>query len=275
MQNEEKKRRISPEPDAPSEYIKRSISYMGLALSFAGSEIRGKKAQTWLGYFINLIQILLAASLYWLIFGVILNVDTGNIPFPLFVLTGLIPWVYFANLVTEAGNSLISSQHILSKVYFPRVILPFSKALPGLLDFFIATSLTIIFIIIWGMPLRLSMISLPVFLLILIYSGTAVGLWIASISVKFRDFSRLIPYLINFGFFMTPVFYPSTIVPDNIKFILYVNPAAFAVKGIRWAMFGTELPQPHYLLSLIPVTILLAWGWRNFRKKEKHYADII
>ncbi|MEA3447918.1 MAG: ABC transporter permease [Bacteroidota bacterium] len=270
-----RKQHISANPDTPVFYLTRSLSNAGLAFSLAGSEIKGRHAQTWLGYFISLIQILLATSIYWLIFGIILNVDTGNIPFPLFVLTGLIPWVYFSGLVQEAGNSLISSQHLITKIYFPRVILPFSKALPGLLDFFIAFAVALVFILICQMPLRVEMIAVPLFLLILIFSGLAIGLWISSLSVRFRDLSRLIPFLINFGFFMTPVFYPSTIVPAKLEFILFINPAAFAIEGMRWAMFGTNFPEIYYLISLIPMIILFLWGWHNFRKNEKKYADII
>jgi lipopolysaccharide transport system permease protein len=274
--NKAKERKcIDSKPDSVLNYIKLSLKNSGLALNLAGSEIRGRHAQTWLGYFIGLIQILLATSIYWLIFGVILSVDTGYVPFPLFVLTGLIPWVYFSGIVQEAGNSLLSSQHLITKIYFPRVILPFSKALPGLLDFFIAFAVAIVLMIIWKMPLRITMFTVPLFLLILIFSGIALGLWISSLSVRFRDFSRLIPYLINFGFFMTPVFYPSTIVPAKLEFILFINPAAFAIKGMRWAMFGTDFPSVYYLISLVPMMIFFMWGWHNYRKNEKHYADII
>lgn len=266
---------ISPKPDSFRQYLRKTLASLPLIRSFASSEIQGRAAQTWLGHFLAVIQILITMCLYWLIFGIILKVDTGNIPFPVFVLTGVIPWFYFSRLVQEGGNSLISSQHLITKVYFPRVILPLSKALPGLIDFFIALAVAILLMLFWKMPLRIEMLTIPVFLLLLIYSGSALGIWIASISVKFRDFSKLIPHLINFGFFITPVFYPTTIVPDHLEFIMYINPAAFAIEGIRWGMFGTSFPEAWYLVSLIPVTIFLFWGWHNLRKKEKRYADII
>jgi lipopolysaccharide transport system permease protein len=271
----QKSRQISNEPSKPVEYLLRSFSQFGLAFSFAKSELHGRNAQTFFGYFINGFQILFASGLYWLIFGYILNIDTGNIPFPLFVLTGLIPWVYFSSIIRDAGNSLIDNKHLLDKIYFPRVILPLSKLIPGLVDFIIAFVVAVILMLLFGMGIRWQMILIPVFLCIIMLSGFAIGLWIASISVRYRDTSRLIPYLINFGFFMTPVFYPSTIVPENINFILYINPAAFAIEGFRWAMFGTDLPDINYLFSLIPVVILGFWGWRNFRRKEKYYADLI
>jgi len=274
-ETKEKKRRISAKPHSALTYINLVIKSFSLSYSFASNEIHGKTAQTWLGYFLNLIQILLATSLYWLVFGYFLKVDTENIPFPLFVLTGMIPWVYFSTLVQSAGNSLIENQSLISKIYFPRVILPISKTIPGLIDFFIALTISIILLILWKLPLRVEMFLIPLFLLILIFSGTSLGIWIASISVKNRDSSRLIPYIINFGFFMTPVFYPATIIPKNIDFILYINPAAFAIEGIRWTMFGARIPNPLYFISLIPMSIFLIWGWQNFRRKEKHYADII
>jgi lipopolysaccharide transport system permease protein len=266
---------LSNQASSPMEYLRRSLNNTGLAFSFAKSEIHGRNAQTFLGYSVNLIQILISTFLYWLIFGYILKIDTGNIPFPLFVLTGLIPWVYFSSIIRDAGNSLIDNKHLLDKIYFPLVILPMSKVIPGLIDFTIAFAVAIIFVIVFGLNMRWQIVLIPLFLSIIIFSGFSIGLWIASISVRYRDTSRLIPYLINFGFFMTPVFYPSTIVPENISFILYINPAAFAIEGFRWALFGTDLPDIYYLFSLIPVAILGFWGWRNFRRKEKYYADLI
>jgi lipopolysaccharide transport system permease protein len=266
---------LSNQASSPMEYLRRSLNNTGLAFSFAKSEIHGRNAQTFLGYSVNLIQILISTFLYWLIFGYILKIDTGNIPFPLFVLTGLIPWVYFSSIIRDAGNSLIDNKHLLDKIYFPRVILPMSKVIPGLIDFTIAFAVAIIFVIVFGLNMRWQIVLIPLFLSIIILSGFSIGLWIASISVRYRDTSRLIPYLINFGFFMTPVFYPSTIVPDNINFILFINPAAFAIEGFRWALFGTDFPDIYYLFSLIPVAILGFWGWRNFRRKEKYYADLI
>src|SRR6056297_653157 len=272
---EEQARRISAAPTGMREYLIRSFDNLGLAMNFARSEIRSSNAQTWLGYFINLVQILLATAIYWFIFSVFLNVPTGEIPYPLFVLTGMIPWVYFSKLVQEGGNSLISSKHLLSKIYFPRVILPISKALPGLIDFGFALIVALIIMIASGMPVRMEMLMVFVFLLIIVFSGIALGLWISSISVRYRDLSRLIPYLINFGFFLTPVFYPATVVPEQLEFILYINPAAFAIEGMRWALFGNAFPDVYYLISLVPVTILFVWGWHNYRIKEKEYADII
>ena len=271
----EESHKISNKPDTIWTYLNRSFDNFGIALSFARSDIQGRNAQTFLGYFINLIQVLITTLLYWLIFGYILKIDTGDIPFPLFVLTGLIPWVYFSSIIRDAGNSLIDSKHLLDKIYFPRVLLPISKLLPGLIDFGIAIAVALVFMIIFGISLTWSIILIPVFLLLIMFSGFAIGIWIASISVRYRDTSKLIPYIVNFGFFITPVFYPSTIVPDAINFILYINPAAFAIEGFRWAMFGSAMPSVYYLISLVPMCILLVWGWHNFRKKEKYYADLI
>jgi lipopolysaccharide transport system permease protein len=268
-------KKISGTPDKAIHYLKKTIGSMGIALSIAKSEIKGSAAQTWTGYLLNLFQILMGTAMYWLIFGIIFKVDTYDIPYPIFLLPGLISWQYFAGLINEGGNALITNQHLISKIYFPRVLLVMGKVLPGLLDFGIAILLTLILIILFGIPLKLTILLAPIFIVLLIVSGFSIGLWIASISVKYRDFSRLIPYLINFGFFMTPVFYPATIVPENLEFILYINPVAFAVEGLRYSMLGTEMPGAGYLLGLIPVGILLFWAWNNVRRKEKMYADIL
>jgi lipopolysaccharide transport system permease protein len=213
--------------------------------------------------------------MYWLIFGIIFKVDTQGIPYPIFLLPGLISWQYFAGLINDGGNALISNQHLINKIYFPRVLLVISKLVPGLLDLGIALCLTFVLIVIFKVPIHMSILFAPLFIFLLIVTGFSVGLWIASISVRYRDFSRLIPYLINFGFFMTPVFYPSTIVPENLEFILYINPVAFVVEGLRYSLFGTALPKVWYFISLIPVCILFIWGWSNIRRKENKYADIL
>lgn len=269
------KKTIHNQASSAKEYIKKVGSNTGLIFRLSESDILGESAQTYLGYFINLIQILFATGIYWLIFGYILKIDTGTIPFPLFVLTGLFPWVYFSSIIRDAGNSLIDNKHIIDKIYFPRVILPLSKLLPGAIDFSIALIVSIILCLAFQLSVSWQILTIPIFLFVIIFSGFSIGVWIASLSVKYRDSSRLIPYLINFGFFLTPVFYPSSIIPENISFLFYFNPAAFAIKGLRWAIFNSPAPSVEYLLSLIPMLILCIWGWRNIRKKEKNYADII
>jgi lipopolysaccharide transport system permease protein len=268
-------KKIISAPDKPIIYLNKVIKNFRIALSLAKSEISGQAAQTWLGYSLNLVQILIATGLYWLIFGIVLKVQTDPIPYPLFLLTGVISWQYFSGLVQQGSNALIQSQHIISKIYFPRTLLPISKTLPGLINFFIAIVLCILLIIIWHLPLRFEMLLVPVFLIILIFSGLAISLFTASISVKFRDLSSLIPHLTTFGFFITPVFFPTSIVPNQLEFIMYINPVALAIEGMRWAMFGSVLPSIWYLISFIPTTILFIWGWNTIRRKEKTYADII
>jgi lipopolysaccharide transport system permease protein len=269
------KKVITSAPDKSLQYLHKVLGSLGIASSLAKSEIKGRAAQTGLGYVLNLLQLLLGTAMYWLIFGVIFKVDTGGIPYPIFLLPGLVSWQYFAGLINEGGNALITNQHIIGKIYFPRVLLVIAKILPGLLDLGIALLLVFILIPIFGLAWQPEMLFVPVFIALLIFSGFSVGLWIASISVRYRDFSRLIPYIINFGFFMTPVFYPATIVPENLEFILYINPVAFAVEGLRYSMLGTEMPGAAYLLGLIPVGVLFIWAWNNVRRKEKMYADIL
>lgn len=275
MGKENSKYSINNTPDTPFVYLRKVMGLLPLAASLAKGEIMGRNAQTWLGHLLSLLQILISMLLYWFIFGVIIGIDTGGIPYPVFLLTGIVPWAYFSGLVQESGNSLINSWHLINKVYFPRVILPASKTLTSLIDFFIALALTLIIMIIWKTPPGLTIVFFPLFLIVLMFSGLAIGLWLSSISVKFRDLTRLVPHLINFGFFITPVFYPSTIIPQHLGFLLYFNPAAFAIEGFRWSLFGGGMPSLYYLVSLIPVSILWIWGWHNYRKNEKYYADII
>jgi len=270
-----KTRKISTNPYSISNYLKNTIANMGIAWSLARNIIQERAAQTFMGYFISLLLILITTGLYWLIFGVVLKENTDPIPYPLFLLTGVISWHYFSNLVQQGTASLIQSKHLISKIYFPRVLLPISKIFPGLVDFGIAMLLCIILIIIWQIPISMTIILLPLFLLILVFSGLAISLFTSSISIRYRDLTSVVPIIVNFGFFITPVFYPSTIIPDNLEHIMYINPAAFAIEGMRWAIFGSAVPSAWYFISLLPMTAMFLWGWNNIRRKEKCYADII
>lgn len=266
---------INSKPEKPFVYIKDVFQGIGISISLAQSELRGRAVQTWFGYFINLVQILIATSLYWLIFGIIIKVDTAPIPYPIFALSGIISWQYFSGLVQQCSSSLINNQHLISKIYFPRILLSIGKIFPGLIDFTIAWLFSLILMFFWQLEFHLSLLLVPGFLFIIIFSGLAIGLWTASMSIRFRDLSHIVPHLIAFGFFITPVFFPTTIVPQKLEFILFINPIALAIEGIRWAMFGTSFPNILYLISLIPMFVLFIWGWSNIRRKEKTYADII
>ncbi|NLA24346.1 MAG: ABC transporter permease [Bacteroidales bacterium] len=266
---------ISSKPDSALVYLIKAVQSLGIAFSLAKSEIKGKKARMRLGYMLSLVQILIGTSLYWLIFGIIIKVDTNGVFYPLFLLPGIISWQYFSNLVGDAGVSIETNQWIINKIYFPRVLFPLSKIIPGLVDMLIAFVILLIGVIVLKYPIGIQILLVPAFILIIILSGFSIGAWIASISIKYKDFSRLIPHLMNFGFFLTPIFYPATIIPENLSFILYINPIAFAVEGLRYSFLGTNIPDIKYLFSLIPIFIFLVWGWSNIRKKEKFYADNI
>lgn len=268
-------KKISARPDTALVYLKKTLGSTGISICLAQSQLKARVAQTRLRYFLSFVQIILGTALYWLIFGIIFKVDTQSIPYPVFLLPGLISWQYFSSVINDSAGALINGQHLINKIYFPRVHFIISKTLPGLIDFGICIILTLILIVVNGINLHFTILLLPVFVLLLILSALSLGIFIASISVKFRDISRLVPFLVNFGFFITPVFYPSTIVPGNLEFILYANPVAFVVEGLRFSLLGSHLPSAWYLLSLLPVLALLFLGWRNVRRNEKTYADII
>ncbi|MBU0765264.1 MAG: ABC transporter permease, partial [Bacteroidetes bacterium] len=205
----------------------------------------------------------------------IVMIDTGDIPYPVFVLTGLSSWYYFTYLVSNAGTSLVSAQTIIKKIYFPKLVIPVSKAITGFVNLLITLLLLFIFMVITGRYPNLNIIGLPVIILLNIITGLAFGIWLSALTIRFRDFHHIIPYIIGFGIWITPVFYPISLIPESYRHFIYLNPMAAVAEGYRWALLGGKLPSPWFLTSLIAVFVLLITGMLYFRKNEGKIADMI
>lgn len=258
-----------------TEYIKTILNYRFFAFSLAQGEIKNKYARNFTGYFLSIIQTLIGLSVYWLIFGIAIGIDTGSIPYPVFVLPGIISWQYFSSIVGNSSGSLLGSANLINKLYFPRIILPLSKIFIGLVDFVSGFFLFLILFIISGQNFNLLWISLPLWFLLLLIISLTFGLWAAILSLYIQDISQIIIQLTNFLIFVTPVFFPGTIVPDNFKFILYLNPIAGFIEYFRAILFGNSITDYYYILGFGIVIILFFSGLIVFKRIEKHITDLL
>lgn len=249
--------------------------YRQLLFSLAWRDIRVKYAQTYIGLlwaFVNPIFNLVILSF---VFGNIAKVGTDGIPQVLFTISGLTAWTYFSTLLSEAGNSIIGSQSMIKKIYFPRLVIPLSKALSGLVDFGITFICLIVIMIYYGYTPGNNILWLPLFLVLALLSGLAGGILFSGFSVRFRDFSFIIPMIVRVGMFATPIAYSASAVPEQYKWLYYLNPMAGVVEGFRWALFGVGALDKYMLYSIFIVLIILIFSLIQFARVERTMSDII
>jgi lipopolysaccharide transport system permease protein len=254
-------------------YLRRVYQYRNLIRSFTYRDIKVKYAQTYLGILWSVFQSLIGVGIITIFFGLIIKIDTGGIPYFLYAFPGMAAWYFFSFLVGYVGNSLQQSQHLIQKVYFPRLIIPLSQSFVGLIDFCIWIAVCLIFVFIFQNPVSLNILLLPVFIILILVTGLSVAIWLSALTVRYRDLQIIIPFIIGFGIFVTPVFFPETLIPPQYSFMLYLNPMAGVITGLRWCILGTEHPSTYYLLGFIPVTLLFLTAIIYFIKVEYKLVD--
>ena len=209
-------------------------------------------------------------------FGRLAHVSSDGVPYPVFTFCALLPWQVFANALTASSNSLVSNQNLITKVYFPRLVVPISAVLGGLVDFAIAFVILIGMLIFYGIVPGWQIVALPVFILFAVMTALAVGLWLSALNVQYRDVRYTINFLIQFWLFATPVAYPSSIVPPQWRVLYGLNPMAGVVEGFRWCLLSQrESPSPLVLVSALVVLVLLVGGLFYFRRMEQDFADVV
>ena len=213
--------------------------YRELLYFLTWRDIKVRYKQTVLGAAWAVLQPFLTMVVFSIFFGGLAKVPSDGVPYPIFSYVALLPWQLFAYSLQNAGNSLVGSQNLITKVYFPRLVIPISAVLSGLVDFAIAFLLLIGMMFYYGIPLRWTILTLPLFILLALATSLAAGLWLSALNVKYRDVRYLIPFLTQFWLFLTPVAYPSSMVPEAIRPFYGLNPMAGVVEGFRWALLGT------------------------------------
>jgi lipopolysaccharide transport system permease protein len=249
--------------------------YRELLWILALRDVKVRYKQTVLGVTWALIQPFLQMILFVAVFAKN-GFSTDGVAAPVFYFSGLLPWLLFSNSLTTAGNSLINNQHLITKVYFPRLVIPIAAIITALIDFAISFALLIALMAWYRVPPTSSILLLPAFILLAMLAALAAGLWLSALNVQYRDVRYVLGFLVQFWLFATPVIYPASMVKTHWRrIVLGINPMSGVVEGFRWAMYGKPAPGPMTLVSVITIFILLIGGLFYFRRMEKTFADLI
>lgn len=250
-------------------------NYRELLASFTRRDIKIRYKQTALGFLWVIIQPLFMVLIFSIFFGGLANVPSDDIPYPLFVLAALLPWTLFAEGLTRSTTSMVTNSQIMTKVYFPRLIMPISGVLSPLVDFVVSISILAVFMAYYGFVPTVNVVLLPLFILLALATSLGVGLWLSALNAKYRDFQYTVPFIIQLWMFASPVVYSASLLPESVRFLYGLNPMAGVIQGFRWALLGTEMPGSMILVSVGMVALLLITGSFYFRRMEQYYADIV
>jgi lipopolysaccharide transport system permease protein len=256
--------------------------YRELLLFFVWRNIKIRYKQTLLGAAWAILQPLLAALVFTLFFGKIAGIASDGVPYALFSFTGLVLWTFFAQGLNESSNSLVGSAHLITKVYFPRVMVPFAAVISGLLDLAVASGVLIIMMVVVGIPPTARFLVLPIPIALTIATAIGAGLWLSALNVKYRDVRYVVPFLIQMWLFLTPVIYPASEVAPRLaglgvpEWMLGLNPMTGSVECFRWAVLGIDTTVWLYVASSsVSTIILLITGFVYFRSVERYFADVV
>ncbi|MDQ4121035.1 MAG: ABC transporter permease [Acidobacteriota bacterium] len=238
-------------------------------------DIKVRYKQTALGAAWAIIQPLFTMLIFTLFFGRLAGMPSDGIPYPLFAYAGLLPWTFFSNAITNSGNSLVGSSNLITKVYFPRMIIPMASVGSGLLDFAIAFVLLIGLMFYYGAGLSVNILMLPILVILTSLLATGVGMWMSALNVKYRDIRYALPFLVQLGLFATPIIYPASLVPEKYRWLLWLNPVAGQIEAYRSTFFGKPFDWLALGISTGLTLIILCYAAFMFKRMEKSFADII
>lgn len=258
-------------------YWKDLWRYRELFYFLAWRDILVRYKQTIIGLAWAVLRPLLTMVAFVFVFGKLARMPSDGVPYPILVFAALLPWQFFANAFTEAGNSLISNANMISKVYFPRLVIPASAVIVSFVEFLLSGALLAAFMLWYGLTPDWRIMTVPLFMTVAVVAAMGAGLWIAALNVKYRDFRYVIPFIVQFGLYISPVGYSSAVVPDHWRLLYSINPMVGVIDGFRWAIVGGEsqLYLPGVSLSLVLVLLIAVTGVLYFRKTEKRFADVI
>jgi homopolymeric O-antigen transport system permease protein len=246
-----------------------------LAYFLALRDVKVRYKQTALGVAWVVLQPLLAMGIFSIVFGA-RGLSTDGVPYPIFVITGLVPWFYFANATAGASGSIVGNAQLISKVYFPRLAIPLAAVLANLVDLGIGLVLLLIVLVAVGTSLGPSLIAVPLLVMLMVLTALAVSVWLAALDVQYRDVRYAVPFLLQVWLFATPVIYATADVPERWRVLLALNPMSGLIEGFRYAVLGAgEPPLPKLALSIVIVLLLLGTGLLYFRRMERTFADVI
>jgi lipopolysaccharide transport system permease protein len=273
-------------PDKPILIIEPSGSWVSLGLRDLWSyrellyfltwrDVKVRYKQTVLGAAWAIIQPLFTMVIFTLFFGRLAKIPSDNVPYPIFAYAGLLPWTFFANAVTNSGNSIVSSSNLITKVYFPRMLIPGAAVAAGLVDFAIAFGILVALMVYYGVAPTSSIIMLPVLVALVTLLALGVGMWASALNVKYRDIRYAVPFVIQLWMFASPVIYPLSMVPPKWHWVFALNPMASIIEGFRSALFGRTLNLKMLAASTAVTLVFLVFSAHSFRRMEKGFADLV
>ncbi len=252
-------------------------TYRELLYFFVWRDVKVRYKQTFFGAAWAIIQPLVLMVVFTFVFGRVLQVETPpGVPKPIFYYAGLVPWTLFATSLTDASTSLVTSAALVRKIYFPRLILPISAVGSSLVDFVVALSIVFVMIFAYGLGISWRIVTLPLLTLMALLTALSFGLWVSALNAKYRDVRYAVPFVVQVLLFLTPVFFPASQLPPDIRALYFLNPMAGVVEGFRWALIDSYPPPGELaLLSAVIMVVLLVGGLFYFRTAERTFADVI
>jgi lipopolysaccharide transport system permease protein len=249
--------------------------YRELLFFFVWADLKVRYKQTVLGAAWAVIQPFFTMVVFSIFFGRLAGVSSDGVPYPVFAYTALVPWTYFATSLSNASNSLLNARAVITKVYFPRLLLPISSTLTGLVDFAIAFSVVVVLMFYYGIVPSLAVLALPFFVILAAATALSLSLWLAALNAEYRDIRYVVPFLLQIWLFLTPVAYSGNLVPERWQTIYGLNPMAGVIEGFRWALLGQErVSWSLVLVSTLMVVALLIGGLFYFRRMERSFVDV-
>ncbi len=250
--------------------------YRELFYFLAWRDILVRYKQTVIGVAWAVIRPLLTMLVLTFIFGKLAKMDSGGVPYPILVFCGMLPWQFFSTAFSESGNSLVNNAGMISKVYFPRLVVPVSSVITSFVDFLISAVLMVCVMIYYGYTPGPSVALLPVFVLLVFATAFGAGLWVSALMVRYRDFRFIVPFIVQFGLYVSPVGFSSHVVPAQWRLLYSINPMVGVIDGFRYAILGEHtLYWPGFCISLVAVVLIIVTGICYFRHTERTFADII
>jgi lipopolysaccharide transport system permease protein len=268
--------RIRPSEGWVSLKLRDLWEYRELLYFLIWRDIKVRYKQTVLGASWAIIQPVMTMVVFSLFFGKLGKIPSDGVPYPIFSFAALVPWTFFANGLTHGSNSMVGSANLIKKVYFPRLAIPISAVASGVMDFALAFAVLLLLMFYYGIFPTVRMVWLPAFLLLALVTSLGVSLWLTAMNVQYRDIQHIVPFIVQFWLFATPIAYPSSLLPEPWRTLYAINPMVGVVEGFRWALLGsTTAPGPMIAVSSCAALVILIGGAYYFRRMEKIFADLV
>jgi lipopolysaccharide transport system permease protein len=251
-------------------------AYRELIYFLTWRDIKVRYKQTAIGVAWAVLQPLAMMAVFTILFGKLANIPSEGVPYPLFAYAALLPWQLFSRTISESTSSLVTDQRLITRVYFPRIIVPLSTTLAAMADFGIASGLLVVLMFVYGAIPGAALVWLPAFILLMVITALGIGFWLAALNVEYRDVMYTLPFIIQFWFFVTPIVYPSSLVPERWQILYGLNPLVGVVEGIRWALFGVgKGPSLMLAASTLIALFLFISGIIWFQRREENFIDAL